>query len=533
MISVGEATIRLLARYGVDTVFGIPGVHTLEFCRGLAEGSSVTHIQARNEMGAGFMADGYARSTGRPGVALTISGPGVTNATTALGQSYADSVPMLLISAEATSESLGKGWGVLHEVTDLNAVTRPLTALSECATKPEDIPQLFAQAFEIFASTRPRPVHISIPIDVLATLVEDNWQPVSPPQRPLPDPEAITAAAKLLGKAISPLVLVGGGASEAAADVIELVERLGAIAISSNAGKGIVPDDHPLSLGGAISHPLCHKIVEEADVVLAVGTELSETDSYIQKLNFGGSLIRVDIDPHKMNDRYPANVSIVSDAAPAVAALLQALDRSSPAAGGNERVSRTLGAMPDGLRDAERKHLKVLQVVRQALPNEAIVMGDACQLTYSASSFLPFNQPRRFHYAAGYCALGFAFPNAIGAKLAHADLPVLAMAGDGGSMFSIQELVTASQNKLPIPLILWHNDGYQQIRDDMRNGNFPRVGVDGLAPDFPALAKAMHCHATQPQSAEELSSAIKEAFNADRPTVILVHENSAWLATSD
>ena len=533
MISVGEATIRLLARYGVDTIFGIPGVHTLEFCRGLAEGSAVTHIQARNEMGAGFMADGYARSTGKPGVALTISGPGVTNAATALGQSYADSVPLLLISAEARSEALGKGWGVLHEVTDLNAVTRPLTAMSACATKPEDIPELLARAFDIFASQRPRPVHISIPIDVLAILVEDNWQTVSPSKRPLPDAEAIAAAANELNRADSPLVLVGGGASEAADDVVSLVERLGAIAISSNAGKGIVPDDHPLSLGGAISHPFCHKLIEEADVVLAVGTELSETDSYIDKLSFGGSLIRVNIDPHKMDDRYPADIAVVSDSAPAVSALLQAVKRDAPASGGQERVRQIVGTLPDGLREAEQKHLKVLEVIRRVLPDEAIVMGDACQLTYSASSFLPFNLPRRFHYAAGYCALGFAFPNAIGAKFAQPELPVLAMAGDGGSMFSIQELITAAENKLPIPLILWHNNGYQQIRDDLRNGNFPRVGVDGIAPDFAALAKAMHCHAAEPQSAEELAEDIKTALHADRPTVIVVHEHSAWLATTE
>ena len=236
MISTGEATIRLLSRYGVDTVFGIPGVHTLEFCRGLAEGSAVRHIQARNEMGAGFMADGYARSTGKPGVALTISGPGVTNAATALGQAYADSIPMLLISAEASSASLGKGWGVLHEVTDLNAVTQPLTALSACAHKPSDIPDLLAQAFTIFSSQRPRPVHISIPVDVLAMMVEDNWKPVSSPSKPQPDSGTIAAAADLLRDAKHPVILTGGGA--AGSNVTTLAERLGAVVMYWSLTKG-------------------------------------------------------------------------------------------------------------------------------------------------------------------------------------------------------------------------------------------------------------------------------------------------------
>ncbi|MEP1207773.1 MAG: 5-guanidino-2-oxopentanoate decarboxylase [Rhizobiaceae bacterium] len=527
MITAGEATIRLLARYGVDTVFGIPGVHTLEFCRGLAEGSAVTHIQARNEMGAGFMADGYARSTGKPGVALTISGPGVTNAATALGQSYADSLPLLLISAEASSDSLGKGWGVLHEVTDLNAVTRPLTAFSACARKAQDIPQLLGQAFSVFSSQRPRPVHISIPIEVLAELVEDDWQPVILPNKPQPDIDSIQVAADLLNTAQSPVILTGGGAI--GADVTSLAERLGAIVVSSNAGKGIVPENHPLSLGGTICLAASQQLIAQADVVLAIGTELSETDSYVEKLSFGGSLIRMDIDPRKINDRYRAEIGIVSDSAPAAAAILKALGEGEAAPGGAEKVKQILRAVPSGLRPTELKHLRLLEVIRNTLPHDAIIMGDACQVTYTASFALPFNQPRRFHYAAGYCALGFAFPNAIGAKLAQPDLPVLAIAGDGGSMFSIQELVTAAQHKLPIPLILWHNNGYQQIRDDMRNGNYPRVGVDGLAPDFVALAKAMHCHATEPQSAEELSRDITSALQADRPTVIVVSEDSGWL----
>lgn len=527
MISTGEATMRLLARYGVDTVFGIPGVHTLEFYRGLADGSALRHVQARNEMGAGFMADGYARSTGRPGVMLTISGPGVTNAATALGQAYADSVPLLLISAEASTPSLGKGWGVLHEVTDLNGVTRPLTALSACARRGEDIPDLLAQAFGIFSSKRPRPVHISIPVDVLASLVDEDWQAVEPPPRPYPDPDVIVEAAAMLDVARRPVILVGGGAAEAS--VAPLAERLGAIVIASNAGKGIVPDDHPLSLGGAICRPECLVVLKEADCVLAIGTELSETDSYVEKLSIEAPIIRIDIDTAKINDRYPAAVGIVADAAAACAALLAALSRDVAAEGGEALVAEAKSRIPESLNESERRHIKLLEVIREVLPEDAIIMGDACQVTYSASFALPVSLPRRFHYAAGYCALGFAFPNAVGAKLAQPELPVLAIAGDGGSMFTIQELVTAAELKLPIPLILWHNNGYKQIRDDMRAGNYPRVAVDGLAPDFETLAKAMHCNAATPESSDELVLAINQALKADRPTVIVVREESPWL----
>lgn len=191
-VTCGEATIRLLGEYGVRVVFGIPGVHTLDFCRGLDIGQ-VDHVQSRNEQGAGFMAEGYARATGNPGVALVISGPGVTNAATAVAQCYADSLPMLLLSAETSSDTIGKGRGVLHEVTEQKKVTEPLTALSATARCAADVPELLGQAFSIFAGERPRPVHVSVPIDVQAEMVEDEWKPVPLPSRPAPKDELLAS----------------------------------------------------------------------------------------------------------------------------------------------------------------------------------------------------------------------------------------------------------------------------------------------------------------------------------------------------
>ncbi len=331
-MSCGAATMGLLAQYGIDTVFGIPGVHTLDFCSGLGEDSSIQHIQVRNEQGAGFMAEGYARATGKPAVALVISGPGVTNAATAIGQSWADSLPVLLLSAEPASHTLGKGWGVLHEITEQKAVTAPLTALSATAHRPEDVPELLAQAFSIFSSARPRPVHISIPTDVQAATTDGDWTAVELPVRPHPDPYQVTRATDLLADAQNPLIMVGGGSSDAAAEVQELCEQLNAIVISSTSGKGIVPDDHPLSLGGATVRPEVHRMVPNADVVVAIGTEISETDSFVERLDIRGKLIRIDLDPRKINDLYPADVGIVADAAPTVAALIKALTKHSPRA---------------------------------------------------------------------------------------------------------------------------------------------------------------------------------------------------------
>ena len=535
-ITCGEATIRLLARYGVDTVFGIPGVHTLDFCRGLGtsevQQGEVTHVQTRNEQGAGFMAEGYARATGKPGVALVISGPGVTNAATALGQCYADSLPMLLLSAEAASTSIGKGWGVLHEVSEQKAVTKPLTALSATAHRAADVPELMAQAFSIFAGERPRPVHISIPIDVQAELVEDNWVPVSLPSRPEPRAGLIAEAAALLKGAKRPVIMIGGGAWQAARELTAIAERLGAVVIASTAGKGIVPDDHLLSLSASTVRPEVQAFIAEVDCILAVGTELSETDSFVERLDIRGTLIRVDIDPRKMNDVYPADLAIVADAGPAMAELATALEGHDGAAVREqaERIVQDIRkSIESNLSASERQHAKLLSALKDCAPDDTIFAGDACQLVYTGAFAMPMAAPRVWFYPAGYCALGCALPNAIGAKLALPDRPVMVLAGDGGFMFTVQELMVASELGLPLPVIVWENGGFKQIQDDMDSRDIERVGVEGPNPDFLMLARACGCHGERPSDLKSFQSTVAAALEADKPTLIAVRENDFWL----
>jgi thiamine pyrophosphate-dependent acetolactate synthase large subunit-like protein len=535
VLTCGEATMRLLAAYGVDTVFGIPGVHTLDFCRGLADGP-ITHVQVRNEQGAGFMADGYARASGRPGVALVISGPGVTNALTAIGQAWADSTPVLLLSSETDSSTHGKGWGCLHEIPDQPAVTAPLTALSARANHPDEVPVLLAEAFGIFASQRPRPVHLSIPIDVLAMPVDPAdpaWSPSPLPGRPQPDPAVIEQAAALLRTASRPVVMVGGGAVGATDAVRRLVDRLGAVFVASNAGKGIVPGSHERSLDAATVRPEVRAFLATTDVVVAIGTELAETDSFVDEMTLGGSLIRIDIDPSKMDDQHPADVGVVSDARPAVEALLAALGDgrlhadaaalATEVAAIREEVSRNLTA-------SEQQHAKFLAALSAGLPAETAYYGDTCQLVYTGAFLLPLEEPGRWHYPTGYCTLGCGFPNAVGAKVARPDLPIVVLAGDGGVMFTIQELITAAELGLAIPLVIWDNGGLKQIQDDMRARSIPLVGVEGRNPDFVALAGSLGCHGVVATSLEHAVEAVNAGFAADRPTVIVVSEGEPWLA---
>jgi thiamine pyrophosphate-dependent acetolactate synthase large subunit-like protein len=528
-MNCGEAIIRLLEGYGVDTVFGIPGVHTLELYRGLGN-SAIRHIQPRNEMGAGFMADGYARAGGRPGVCLVITGPGLTNMTTPMGQAYADSVPMLVISSSPPSETLGRGWGMLHEISDQAAVTAPITAFSAGAAGPADVPDLIGRAFSSFASERPRPVHITVPLDILAMDVGDDWGVSHPPAPPQADPAAIAAAAELLAGAATPLLYLGSGARGAGADLRAIAESLQAIVVTSNGGKGILPDDHPLNLGTTVIRLPVQRLIAEADVVLAVGTEMGHTDHFAgTRLDIGGKLIRIDIDPGKIDDLYEAEIGIVGDSSRVIATLAGALFEVAPRQSRQAEVREARTAAMADLGGRERQHLRLLGALRRAAPDDAVVFADMTQLAYTGSWGFPVFEERQWLYPAGFCTLGPALPGAIGAKLARPDRPVMALAGDGGFMFTVQELVTGAELGLPIPIILWNNSGYQQIRGDMRRKGIETIGVNGLNPDFMALAEAMRCHGVQPADGAALEEAVAAAFSSDRPTIIEVIEGSPWL----
>ena len=334
----------------------------------------------------------------------------------------------------------------------------------------------------------------------------------------------------MLKAAVRAVIMTGGGATGAAGDLTAIAQATGAVVVASTAGKGIVPDDHPLSLSWSTIRPEVQRFLREADVILAVGTELSETDSFVERMDLGGDLIRVDIDRSKIADRYPARLGIVADAAPAMAALRAALgNHAADRTMAESRVKELRAEIANHLGASERRHAKLLAILHEIAPGETVWSGDACQLVYTGAFAFPTRAPRRWLYPAGYCALGNALPNAIGAKLARPSTPVAVLAGDGGFMFTMPELVTAAEAGLNLPVIIWENGGLKQIQDDMDGRGIPRVGVEGINPDFVALAKACHCHGAAPRDETELGDAFRKALAADRPTVIVVRERDEWL----
>ena len=522
--SIGRYVVELLAANGIDTVFGIPGVHNLELYRGLAA-SDIRHVLVRHEQGAGFAADGYARLTGRPAAAFTISGPGLTNILTAAAQAYSDSIPLLVVATTPVRASLGKQWGVLHELPDQAALAAGVFGVARSAANAEDVRDHLRVCLASLCTGRPRPAYLEIPLDVLSETTDLAAERFA--QRPAPLPQAppgvIGTAARWLADAARPVIIAGGGARESGADLRALVERLGCPLVTTAAGKGLLPHAHPANLGTSLHHAGVQKLVSEADVVLAVGTELSETDFYYAlKLDLTGRLIRIDIDPHKLCDHYAAALPIWADAGSTLAALLEALPvraREDSAAG---RVA-SLHAEIDGALDAKaRGWQRALEAIRAALPAETAVFTDMTQIAYFGNYAFPVDAPRRWFHPSGYGTLGFALPAAIGAKISSPGRAVAALAGDFGVQFTLGELMTAVEANLSLPVIVWNNSALGQIRDDMIDAGIPPTDVVARNPDFVALARACGAGAVRARDAAHLTQAVRGALDAAGPTLIEV-----------
>lgn len=536
MATCGEVLVQLLEAYGVEMVFGIPGVHTVELYRGLPK-TKIRHITPRHEQGAGFMADGYARVTGKPGVCFIITGPGMTNILTAMGQAFGDSVPMLVISSVNPRDQLGMGDGRLHELPNQRNVIAGACAFSHTLMEPEQLPQVLARAFAVFAGARPRPVHIEIPIDVIAQPVDAKiMKPRRLPAPPAPAPEAVEQAAGWLRNAKKPLVILGGGAVNGAKEALALVEHLDAPVVHTVNAKGILPPGHPLRAGENMAYPPIHAAIRDADVVLAVGSEFGETEAWpdYEPLEFSDKFIRVDIDPEQLVRGFSAGLPILADGKSALAALNRALrvpkkTKASPDSPGARRAAAIRTAAARHLLPTAAVHRPIAAAVQKALP-DAIFVGDSAEPVYALNSCLEVARPRSyFTSATGYGTLGYGLPAAIGAKLAAPDRPVIVLVGDGGLQFTIGELASAVEAKTGIIILLWNNEGYGEIKSYMVERQIRPIGVDIYTPDFQTLAKGFGCQATMIESYEQLGRELTAANKRKVPTILEIRADAGFL----
>lgn len=534
----GQALVRALVRHGVDTVFGIPGTHNLDAYAALAE-HGVRHVGTRHEQGAGYAADGYARATGRPGVALVTSGPATLNAAAAIGQAYSDSVPVLLVSPGLPLRHPGRGNGFLHETKDQSRAMDAVAAYSHRVTSVAEIPVAVAQAFAAMTSGRPRPVHLEIPLDVMA---EDGYAPdVAPLPIAVTRPCAaeLDAAAGRLASATHPVIIAGGGARRA--NVRAMAERLGAPVVTTANGRD---EAHPLSLGAGLHLPAVRDLVEEADVVLVVGSELAPSDLWAGPLPLDGKVIRVDVDPAQIITNAVPAIALVGDAATILDNLLVRLTPAAPGApsgpgattaqnapaargaqavreDGRERAARWRGRKDAQAEQEGARWLWIVRAIERAVGPGGMVAGDSTMACYYGALA---NTAGRLLYPTGYGTLGYGLPAAIGAAVGRPELRVAALMGDGGVMFTVAELACAVQLGLPLPVVVVDNGGYGEIGAEMAARKDPVHAVELPSPDFPMLARALGAHGVRADDSEALRTALERAFEADRPTLIQVKE---------
>lgn len=521
----GRLVVRCLENAGVSVIFGIPGVNILEVYDALYD-SRIRHVLVRHEQSAAFMADAYARVTGKIGVCLTTAGPGLTNALTGLATAYSDSMPVLVLTGEISSDLVGKEKGVLHEI-DLSSLVGPVTKQAYCVLKAEEIPQIVQRAFRDLEAGRPRPVCIRLPDNVLeATCDFELAEGVSfIKATPKLDEKAIEDASNLLSKSLFPVIFAGGGvvAADASIELARVAELLSAPVVTTVNGAGSIPEDHPLFLGRSRSGNIVGEVFGRADAMLAVGTRFSSLSMNRWRLKVPENLIHVDMDPQVIGRNYPVKIGICGDAKQALQLLLEKLgemprvDRS-----GWIRTVQALKA--SGWRELRNSHpteVEAVMAIRSALNRNAIVTADTTILSYWMQRIFPVYEPRTFLYPFGYAAMGYALPAAIASKITFPQRQVVAVCGDGGFMVTCSDLATAVENNVNIPIIIHNNGGFGILKHIQHEHYEQRyIGVDLRNPDFIKLVESFGAKGQRVETVDQIEPALKDALSCDVPTII-------------
>ncbi|KIN71752.1 putative acetolactate synthase isozyme 1 large subunit [Sulfitobacter guttiformis KCTC 32187] len=479
---LGAQISHLLKARGVDVVFGIPGVHNQEMYRGIEE-AGITHVLARHEQGAGFMADGYARASGKVGVAYVITGPGLCNIMTPMGQAYSDSVPMLVISS-CLDETAAKR-GQLHQMKDQRAAAETVCDWSEEARTAEAAYALINRAFQEFHTKRRRPKHIQVPIGALVALAAqpgESDRGLSIGIEQLSEVDLILP--HMLRKARRPVFILGGGAVDATPEIRSLLGRCQIPVFTTYAGRGIVGADYPLLFGSNLARPDSANILASSDLVITVGSELAEVDLWRDHAGHNCPMVRIDIDPECLADNSGTTLRIKATAQTVFRALEEIRDLPATFEWTQAEVSQARARWRAEI-DAERPGiLPFCDAVRAALPEGAMIYSDMTQFAYAAKEVWDMDEPGHWHHPYGFGTLGYALPAAIGGAIARQGKPTMAIIGDYGFHYTMQELGVAVELGLSLPIILWDNGKLGEIEDSMVRAQIAPNAVIAQNPDF-------------------------------------------------
>jgi acetolactate synthase-1/2/3 large subunit len=519
----GQALVASLISNGVDTIFALPGVQLDGAFDALyAERGAIRVIHPRHEQAAAYMADGYARTTGKVGVCMVVPGPGLLNATAALSTAYACNSPVVCVTGQIQSDLIEFGRGLLHEIPNQLGMIRSVTKQAERATTPSEIPGLVLRAFAEVNSGRQRPVEIEIPPDTLfATAEVELLPPAEAPERFAGDPDSLERAARLLDSARQPLIWSGGGVLRSGAwdELRRLAARLQAPVVMTANGKGAVSDRDPLAqniLGGI-------ELLREADVIFAVGTRFVDPATAKWGVRPGQTIIQLDIDPEEIARNTPVSVGIEADAKVGLAALADLLER-----GGATRPDRAaeLEKLKRGVAARARAvgpQAEYALAIREALPDDGIFVSEMTQVGYWSNFAFPVYEPLTYVTPGYQGTLGYGFPTSLGAKIAHPDRPVVSINGDGGFGFCLNELATMAMHGIAVVAIVFTDDAFGNVRRIQQEQFGGRtIASDLLNPNFLKLAEAFGVTGRHADTPEKLRTTVGESIRANEPTLIAV-----------
>jgi acetolactate synthase-1/2/3 large subunit len=510
--TAGIVIERLIA-HGIDTLFCLPGVQNDPFFDALYDQTNrIRPIHTRHEQGAAYLALGAAMATGKPAAYCVVPGPGFLNTTAALSQAYGNNAPVLAISGQIPLAYVNRDTGYLHDIPDQLGIMQRLTKWSARIRAPHEAAALTDEALRQMVSGRPRPAALECPLDVWGKSANVKLPAVPEPlPAPEPDDDAIEAAAKMLGEAKRPLIVVGGGAQHASAEVTALSEMLEAPVMAYRMGIGVVDSRHELSL----SFPMGHKLWADADVVLGIGTRL-----HSQFTGWGVDeqlkLIRIEIDPEEMVRHRARCTALLGDAA---AVTRRLLDKR---AAYREEVAGVKAAVGAEIRKLQPQ-MAYLDAIRAELPEEGIFVDEFTQVGYVSRLAFPVYAPRTYLTLGYQGALGMGYPTALGAKIARPDVPVVSVNGDGGFMFNVQELATAVHFRIPVVAIVFNDNAFGNVRRMQRDDYRGRtIASDLTNPDFVKMAESYGVMGLKATSPEELRGVLRRALKEAGPTLIEV-----------
>ncbi|MBO9379916.1 hypothetical protein GG804_24390 [Sphingomonas histidinilytica] len=516
-----QALLGQILANGTDTIFGLPGGQLDHFFDAMYNaGDKLRLFGTRHEQGAAYMAFGYARSTGKPGVYTVVPGPGVLNTTAALCSAYATNAPVLCLTGQIPSVGLGKGIGYLHELPDQLATMRTLTKWADRAMTPGAAPALVNEAYRQMGSGRPRPVSLEMPMDVMGASADVALLPKAEIDRgPALDDDAILRAAKLLSTARNPLIIAGGGAIAAGEALQELAAMLQAPVVSFRSGRGVISDRSPLSQ----MFPAGYELWKQADVVIGLGSRMEQQYLY-WKVPDHMKVIRIDIDEEEIDRIAAPAVAIHADAADAVPALVAKLSGMLDRRASREDELRDLAARVRGdIEDRVQPQASYLAAIRAALPEDGYFVDEITQVGYTSWYAFPVYEPRHLITCGYQGTLGYGYATALGVKAAHPDKAVVNIAGDGGFLFTANEMATAAQHGIALVTVLFNNNKFQNVQRQQREWFGGRLIASDLKnPDFVKFAESFGIRAERVYDPESLRRAVSAALERNEPALIEV-----------